>query len=51
MVFKRVDIRLERKVDHRVPLVGDNVISYTSMLAYDFNSTAYTRDPLVYFLS
>ena len=32
---------------HRVPRVGGNVKSY--MLAYDFNTTAYTRDPLDHF--
>ena len=32
---------------HRVPRVGGNVKSY--MLAYDFNTTAYTRDPMDHF--
>ena len=32
---------------HRLPRVGGNVKSY--MLAYDFNTTAYTRDPLDHF--
>ena len=31
----------------RVPRVGGNVKSY--MLAYDFRTTAYTRDPLDHF--